>query len=57
VFTLDTRIGTVLNQQLDDRCVSITGRQVDRCDTFVIHGIDVTTFFDEQCYDLNVAHG
>ena len=55
MFTLDTRIGAALNQQFDDRCVSFTGRQMDRCDASVIHGIDVSTFFDEQWHDFNVA--
>ncbi len=56
MFTLDTRIGAALNQQLDDRCVSFTCRQVDRCDASVIHGINVSTFFDEQWHDFNVVH-
>jgi len=45
-----------LNQQLDNGCVSLTGRQVDRCDASVIHGIDVCPFFDEQWHDFNVVH-
>ena len=32
MFTSDTRISTAFNQQIDDRFVTITGRQMDRCD-------------------------
>ena len=45
-----------MNQQLDDRCVSFTGRQMDWRDASVIHGIDVSTFFDEKWHDFYVAH-
>ena len=56
MFTLDTRISTIFNQELDVRCVAFTGRQVDGCESAIISSIDISTFLNEQLPDVNIAH-